>query len=239
MTMRQFIRHTVCSVLLLAATAASTAVNAQEALPPEIEQLQRYIFTEGYQQELRQLVLSGERQVAPECASTVEKWIGLQVIRQPEFGVEPFPIVGAWRDQIKVKRCKENIVYNVLVVAHPNQKPTTSLLVPGDSALPPKLQRDVLEEIDRNLAAATSCPEGFTAPRLTQITKKLTPITRNREGIILEGKWTEHWIAQRCGKIQGYDVEITADGTGGAKVHVVPPPAPKAEEPAKNAKKKK
>lgn len=239
MTMRQFIRHTVRAALLLAAAAASTAADAQEALPPEIEQLQRYIFTEGYQQELRQLVLSGEQQVAPECASTVEKWIGLQVIRPPEFGVEPFPIVGAWRDQIKVKRCNESVVYNVLVVAHPDQKPTTSLLVPGDSALPPKLQRDVLVEIDRHLTTvATNCPDGFTAPRLTQITKKLTPITRNREGIILEGKWTEHWTAQRCGKIQGYNVEITADGVGGAKVRVVPPPAPKAEEPPKNTKKK-
>lgn len=237
--MRQSIRTTICSALLVAAAAFSSAAGAQEALPPEIEHLQRYIFTEGYQQELRQLVLSGEKQVAPECPSKVEKWIGLQVIKQPEFGVEPFPIVGAWRDQIKVKRCNENIVYNVLVVAHPDQKPTTTLLMPGDSALPPKLQRDVMEEIDRNLSAATSCPDGFTAPRLTQITKKLTPITRNREGIILEGKWTERWTMQRCGKIQAYDVEIAADGVGGAKVHVVPPPAPKAEEPAKNAKKKK
>lgn len=207
---------------LVGMTAALSLVSAAQAqtqgaapLPADIQALNQYIHSDAYVQNAQALILSGEAMSSPECkAPVVKSWIGLQVIQKPIFS-GPTPVSGAWRDQVLVERCKEKVVYNLLVVAHPDAPPSQTLLMPGDTVLPPKVQRDVLGAIDDKLKGKT-CADPVTVPRMTSIGKAEAPVQRNQNGIVIGGKWIEKWTVLHCGAKYDAEVNVTADGKGGA-----------------------
>lgn len=239
-------RTLIATALMLACTSGAMAQTAPEAtqqppnLPPEIKALSQYINSPGYVSRVSALIQGGEKDVAPDCNnSEVKSWIGLQVIQQPMFSGD-HPLAGAWRDQILVNRCGKRIVYNVLAVAHPTEPPGLSLMAPGDTVLPPKVQQDVLVAMDANLQKLT-CATPDTLPHETRITKKLTPLKRNESGVIVEGQWVERWTVIHCGKYADANVNVSADGMGSARftltdLAVREEPKPVEHKPAKKKK---
>lgn len=85
--------------------------------------------------------------------------------------------------------------------------------IPGETLGNPELQRDTwrsLELMDR--AAAPECQT-----RQVIDTELVTPTVGARyvNGVLMEGRWVERWIVDRCGASVPYKVEFTADGKGG------------------------
>lgn len=78
---------------------------------------------------------------------------------------------------------------------------------------PASLQVDAM----RNIALYSDAPPAKCARPLllTAVTENvaLNPVIRN--GILLDGKWTERWTVDQCGTLMEYRVQFYPDGTGG------------------------
>lgn len=242
--MKTTVRVILASAFMLASCGGAFAQTppAQPTLPPEIIALGKYITTPEYIGRVTKLIQGGEKDVAPDCSnSQVQSWIGLQVIQPPVFSGD-HPMAGAWRDQVLVNRCGKRLVYNVFAVAHPVEAPGLSLMAPGDTVLPPKVQQDVLAALDAKLRDLT-CDTAMTLPSETVITKKLSAIKRSETGVIVGGQWVERWSVIRCGKYADANVDVTADGSGSATFKVsdmvVRGNAPAAKKAEKKPEKKR
>lgn len=59
---------------------------------------------------------------------------------------------------------------------------------------------------------AAKCARPFLLKAVTE-SVALNPVIRN--GILLDGKWTERWTVDQCGTLMEYRVQFFPDGTGG------------------------
>lgn len=210
------------AILFAAFPAAAQQGGAQPGAaspPPEIVLLRAFVNSPDYVATTARVALEGDRDLAPECATTKSvARVGFVIVRPPVFqDGNPVPVAGAWKDQIKLDRCGVPVVHNVLVSANPTGLPAIGLALPGETALSPRLQQAAVADVLKHAGTKLKCKTAEKGVIMdTSLDKVVVQPKRNAAGLVVEGKWIETWTAKVCDKTLAVKMEMAADGQGAA-----------------------
>ena len=205
------------------AAPGAPAVEGEKAALPEMDKLMAYVGTPKYFKAVAFVALGGERDITPQCKEPKALGrAGFTVLEMPSFkdGVA-HPVSGLWKDQILVDRCGPKVLHNVLVEGAADGTHVRGLLMPGDTGAPWDWQGDILKDVMVEAMKASGCKDSNKVVVVnTKADAMIEPITPDKQGRIVSGKWREIWTLRACDKPQPVAVTFVADGKGRAKTEV-------------------
>lgn len=209
-----FRRLSVFSTLLLAATLSAFSAAAE---PDWAEAFRRYVGSPAHLNEIGRSVQQLEQRLAPECVQILKGLdrVELRIIQPPVFlpGL-PIPQAGQWREQVRIDRCGEPVLHNVLVTAVNRGTPHLTLLLPGSSKADGRLQLDASSTV---FAIATARAGGDCRASAQHIVDTAFDrwLGRSAEKPLAERLWREIWTVRLCAQRVRVQVDFAPDGRGG------------------------
>lgn len=219
MTMRRGM-FALALTLLAAPVAAQNAAPAApaQAMPPEMEKLRAFVNTPDYVKHMIGIALAGEKDISgTTCPQPKpEDRAGFMILRPPVFkDGNDVPVAGVWKDQVRIDRCGQKVLHNVLFVAREAGLPGVGLLLPGGTGAMPELQKKMIQPAALAAMDKAKCKDANKVIVADTRQDKIIDQPKSNDKGQTVGSWQETWVFQACGKTVDLPVLFEADGKGG------------------------
>ncbi|PJK31190.1 hypothetical protein [Minwuia thermotolerans] len=202
---------------LLAALACLLPALAGAAEPGWVVPFRAYVNAPAYLNEMGRSIARLETRLAPQCVQVLKgmRRQELRIITEPSFepGL-PIPTGGQWREQVRIDRCGEPALHNVLVTAGEGASPFMTVLLPGSSKADGRLQVKATPAV---FAIAGARLEGDCRSSARHIvdTQFRRWLGSTGDAPLADRLWREIWTVRICGRDVRVQVDFAPDGQGG------------------------
>lgn len=187
------------------------------AEPDWADAFRRYVGSPAHLNEVGRSVQQLEQRLAPECVQILKGLdrVELRIIQPPLFlpGL-PIPQAGQWLEQVRIDRCGDPVLHNVLVTAINRGSPNLTMLLPGTSKADGRLQYDARNPVFV-IADAQAGQECRAAARRIVDTRFVRWLGRSEEMPLADRLWREIWTVRVCDRTIRVQLDFAPDGKGG------------------------